>query len=315
MSEQAQMAILDWYAQRGRSLAFRESRDPYATLVAETMAQQTQASRAATYWERFMLRFPNVRSLAAATPAEVLRAWAGLGYDRRALALRRAAVLIVNEHAGEVPSDVATLATLPGVGPYTARAVAAFAFGAAVGPVDVNVRRVLARSLTDPADPPTAARLQEIADASVPVDRSRAWTHALMDIGATVCRPRTPRCADCPVRPWCRFAAAGQSDATRRPTASTRQGAAAAVPFSATNRWLRGRILDRARAEPDGSWATFDGSIGVHDVEHVRSAVRQMETDGLLEIDVGDEATVDTRAAVDAGAAVTGPLRARLAIA
>jgi A/G-specific adenine glycosylase len=141
----ARAAILGWYAERGRPLAFRRTTDPYAILVSEAMAQQTQASRAAASWERFMATFPTVGALAAASPADVLRAWAGLGYDRRALALWRAARVIVEDHDGRVPSSVEELQALPGVGPYTARAVAALAYGVPVGAVDVNVRRVLGR--------------------------------------------------------------------------------------------------------------------------------------------------------------------------
>ncbi len=141
----ARRAILAWYAERGRPLAFRRTRDPYAVLVSEAMAQQTQAARAAEAWERFMARFPTVEALAAAPLPDVLRQWAGLGYDRRALALWETARIIAAEHGGQVPADVAALQALPGIGPYTARAVAALAFGMPVGAVDVNVRRVLGR--------------------------------------------------------------------------------------------------------------------------------------------------------------------------
>ena len=138
-------AILAWYAARGRTLPFRDTTDPYAILVSEAMAQQTQAARAGEAWTRFMATFPTVESLADAPPADVLRAWQGLGYNRRAINLQRAARIIVDEHGGRVPSDLASLEALPGVGPYTARAVAALAFGIPVGAVDTNVRRVLGR--------------------------------------------------------------------------------------------------------------------------------------------------------------------------
>ncbi len=199
-------AILAWYDEQGRPLAFRRTRDPYAILVSEAMAQQTQASRAAAYWERFMEQFPTVDALAAATPAAVLRAWQGLGYDRRALALWRAARIVVEEHGGRIPSTVAELQALPGVGPYTARAVAAIAFGAPVGAVDVNVRRVLGRIVAGDALGLPAPELQRVADDAVPSDRPGDWTHALMDVGATVCRATAPQCGACPARRWCRFA-------------------------------------------------------------------------------------------------------------
>jgi A/G-specific adenine glycosylase len=278
----ARDAILAWYAEQGRSLAFRRTRDPYAILVSEAMAQQTQASRAAAYWERFMEQFPTVDALAAATPAAVLRAWQGLGYDRRALALWRAARIAVEEHGGRMPSTVAELQALPGIGPYTARAVAALAFGLPVGAVDVNVRRVLGRIVAGDAHALAAPELQRVADDAVPSDRPGEWTHALMDVGATLCRPRAPRCEACPARPWCRLASrtapekatAAAPPRPRRPTST----------FTATNRWLRGRILDRLRAAPDGEWVPLDTAIGTHDLGRVRAAADAMAADGVLEL-------------------------------
>ncbi len=284
----AREAILAWYGERGRPLAFRRTSDPWAILVSEAMAQQTQAARAAAYWERFMARFPSSAALAAASPADVLRAWQGLGYDRRALALRRAAIVIETEHAGRVPESIEALEALPGVGPYTARAVAALAFGARVGAVDVNVRRVLGRIVA--ADPPLTGRaFQVLADDAVPPDRPGEWTHAVMDVGATVCKPRRPRCGECPAQPWCRSAAVepaqGPTVAAPRLAANApgRVGEAPA-PFASTNRWLRGRILDRLRAAPDGEWVALEEPIGDHHADRVRAAVAVMAGDGLLEI-------------------------------
>ena len=295
---QARDAILTWYAERGRPLAFRRTRDPYAILVSEAMAQQTQAPRAAAYWERFMARFPTVVALAEATPADVLREWQGLGYDRRALALWRTARIVVDDHGGHIPSTVAELEALPGVGPYTARAVAALAFGVAVGAVDVNVRRVLGRiTVGDPAAL-TRVELQRLADEAVPADRPGAWTHAVMDIGATVCRSRAPRCSECPAQAWCQYAAT--SGAIEMPAVRPRAVREAAVPFAATNRWLRGRILDRLRAAPDGEWTDLDDRIGDHDLARVRTAADRMAADGVLELADGP---------------ADGPLRARLPLA
>ncbi len=298
----ARDAILAWYADGGRPLAFRRTRDPYAVLVSESMAQQTQAARAAAYWERFMARFPTVEVLAAATPADVLREWQGLGYDRRALALWRTARIVVDDMGGQIPSVVAELEKLPGIGPYTARAVAALAFGIPVGAVDVNVRRVLGRIAgADPAAH-AAPEMQRIADASVPVGRAGEWTHAVMDIGATLCRPRAPRCDACPARPWCRYASAAPgrsvpagesapqaapaatSGSARSPSASRRPG----TPFASTNRWLRGRILDRLRAAPNGVWVPLDSSIGVHDLGRVMAAATAMAADGVVELGPDD---------------------------
>ena len=281
----ARDAILAWYAASGRRLAFRRTHDPYAVLVSESMAQQTQAARAAEYWERFMARFPTVETLAAATPADVLRAWQGLGYDRRALALWRTARMVVEQMDGRIPSAVTELEKLPGIGPYTARAVAAIAFGMAVGAVDVNIRRVLGRIAA--ADPATldAPAMQRLADESVPIDRAADWTHAVMDIGAMLCRPRAPRCDACPARPWCRYASAasGRSKHEDAP-AMPRAGRRPAMPFASTNRWLRGRILDRLRSAPDGEWVPLDSSIGAHDLRRVQAAANAMAADGVVEL-------------------------------
>ncbi len=278
----AQKAILAWYADHGRRLAFRGIADPYGVLVSEAMAQQTQAARAADHWIRFLRRFPTVSDLAAASPADVQRAWQGLGYNRRALALWRAARVIEAEHGGRVPDTVEQLQRLPGVGPYTARAVAAIAFGRPVGAVDVNIRRVIGRSVADGAEGLPAGTLQAVADASIPPGSTREWTYALMDVGATVCQPRVPRCDDCPVRPWCRYAlqAGADTDAAVAKTRTPRRS----PPFPSTNRWLRGRILDRLRQAPDDRWVVLDEPIGTHDRDRVLAAARAMSAEGLIEL-------------------------------
>jgi A/G-specific adenine glycosylase len=280
-------AILEWFERHGRSLAFRRTRDPYAILVSEAMAQQTQAARAAERWERFIARFPTVEALAAASPADVLREWRGLGYDRRGLNLWRTAREIVDRHGGRVPSDVRELEALPGVGPYTARAVAAIAYGMPVGAVDTNVRRVLGRIVAgDPALMTTAA-LQRIADEAVPPDRPGAWTHALMDVGATVCRPRNPTCDACPARPWCAFAdgVVRAGPATPHPARPRATHRASTPRFPSTTRWLRGRIMDRLRDVPGDRWLVVTAPIGEHDEAAVSRALAGLAADGLVEVD------------------------------
>ena len=291
----ARDAILAWYAEHGRPLAFRRTTDPYAVLVAEAMAQQTQASRAAAYWERFMVRFPTVAALASAKPADVLRVWQGLGYDRRALALWRAARIIVTDHGGRVPDSISALEALPGVGPYTARAVGALAFGRPVGAVDVNVRRVLGRIVAG-TEPPRASVLQALADAVVPADEPGAWTHALMDVGATLCRPRNPRCEACPARPWCHYAARPAPSSVPAPLTG-KPAAARAVPFPTTTRWLRGRILDRLRTASGDAWVEIEPPIGSHGVDKVLAAIEAMSGDGLIEVEAVSPAIIRVRLA------------------
>jgi A/G-specific adenine glycosylase len=269
-------AVLAWYDERARALPFRATRDPWAILVSEFMAQQTQISRVVEKWAGFMAAFPTVQAVAAATPADVLRAWQGLGYNRRALNLWRAARAIVEEHAGRVPAEVAELEKLPGVGPYTARAVAAIAFGWPVGAVDTNVRRVLGR-VAGGADGLAAPVLQELADSIVPRDRPADWTHALMDVGAAFCRPRRPVCHACPARAWCLYAAAPAQDVARERTAPE-------LRFETTSRWLRGRILDQLRSARNGSWTAIADPLGPHDAEAIGAVLLVLAREGLVEL-------------------------------
>ncbi len=278
-----QAAVLSWYDARGRSLPFRGSRDPYEILVSETMAQQTQISRVGPAWEAFVARFPSFRELAAASPADVQRAWKGLGYNRRALNLQRAARAVVDEHDGQLPTAIAALERLPGIGPYTARAVAAIAYDAPVGAVDTNVRRVLGRVVVGDAELLRAAELQALADSYVAPGQAADWTHALMDVGATFCRTTRPLCADCPARPFCTFANGDQA-----PRSVGVGKARGQLPFEGTTRWLRGRILDRVRAADGSAWTKFDGPIGRHSHDAVVAMLAVLHHEGLLERLPGD---------------------------
>jgi A/G-specific adenine glycosylase len=212
-------ALLDWYARVRRPLPWRATRDPYALLVSEVMLQQTQASRVVPYYEAFIARFPDPATLAAAPPRDVLAAWSGLGYNRRALALR-AAARVVAERGW--PDD---LTELPGVGPYTAAAVGSFAWDRHEAAVDTNVRRVLMRH--DGAGVDVARRAAEL----LPPGRAAEFNQAMMELGATVCRPRAPRCDACPVGDGC---------AGPVPPPARRRGA---ERFEDSDRWARGRIL------------------------------------------------------------------------
>jgi A/G-specific adenine glycosylase len=279
-----QAAVLAWYAGERRDLPFRRTRDPYLILVSELMAQQTQIARVAEKWTAFVTLFPTVDALAAAPLDDVLRAWAGLGYNRRAVQLHRAARAIVADHGGRVPEEPAALETLPGVGPYTARAVAAIAFGRSVGAVDTNVRRVLTRLVGRPI---AVGELQVLADTLVPAGRAADWTAALMDVGSRHCRP-TPRCDGCPVRVWC--ATAGRGDSEGMGVRTRRRATSSDVPFEATSRWLRGRVVDRLRDARAGDWERFDDPIGGHAVAAVHRALASLALDGVIDLDPGDPA-------------------------
>jgi len=192
-------ALLAWYATEQRDFPWRRTRDPYAVLVSEVMLQQTQASRVVPRFERFMRRFPTVESLASAPTAAVLAEWSGLGYNRRALGLQRTAQQIA---AGGWRVDADGLAGLPGVGPYTSRAIASLAFGRRVGVVDTNVRRWLVRRL-GVTDRPRELQAEADALAASGAGDAAAWTHATMEFGAAICRARNPRCGSCPIRRGC----------------------------------------------------------------------------------------------------------------
>ena len=281
---ETQAAVLDWYASNGRDLAFRRTTDPWAILVSEVMAQQTQAARAAGAWTRFMDQFPTAAALARASPATVIRAWRGLGYNRRALALRGAAISIVEEHGGRVPDTLEALQQLPGIGPYTARAVLAIAFGRPVAALDVNIRRVLGRAFVGAEMTPR--EFQAMADGHVPAGQSAAWTHALMDVGATFCRPREPRCDACPLEASCAYRSIPSGVINAASTA--RSAKPRQTPrFESTSRWLRGRILDRLRDTPHGEWLAFDGAIGHHDGQAVSASLARLSVEGMIELDGG----------------------------
>ena len=251
------------------------------------MAQQTQVARAAAAWRPFIDRFPAPSVLADAPPAEAIRAWAGLGYNRRAINLRRAAAMIVERHHGRVPDAIDDLEALPGVGAYTARAVASIAFGRPVAAVDTNVRRVVGRIVAGDPAALTDRALQAAADALVPPDRAADWTHALMDVGATLCRPRRPSCAACPAAGWCRFAARPGASAEAGSPRPGRTAVPSAVPpasaFEATSRWLRGRVVESLRAASPGAWQRFDQPIGSHSRRAVAIAIERLAADGLVE--------------------------------
>ena len=223
-------ALLAWYRSEARDLPWRNAPDPYRVLVSEVMLQQTQAERVIPFFDRFLEAFPTLDDLAAAPLRRVLERWSGLGYNNRAKRLHEAARVIA---ARGWPDTVAGLEELPGVGPYTARALGAFAFSWPVVPVDTNLRRVLSRWRGVPLD---GAALQAAADADSSADTAE-WSQAVMDLGARICRPRDPACAVCPVFEWC--AGPGTYVTPRRQTR-----------FEGSARQVRGAVVRSLVAAP-----------------------------------------------------------------
>jgi len=195
--------LLAWYTRHQRRLPWRGVRDPYAVLVSEIMLQQTQVARVLEYYPRFLGRYPTCEALAAAPVDAVRETWEGLGYYARARNLHRTAQRIVADWGGQIPADPEHLRVLPGIGRYTAGAVASLAYGRPVAAVDTNAVRVLTRVFGLRAGRGRVRRVWELAEALVPRRRSADWNQALMDLGATICSVRAPRCPACPVRRVC----------------------------------------------------------------------------------------------------------------
>jgi A/G-specific adenine glycosylase len=270
--------VVEWAKTNLRDLPWRRSRDPWAVLVAEMMLQQTQVSRVADRHARFLRRFPDPASCAAGQPAELLREWEGLGYNRRALMLHRASVEITARHGGSVPRSLEALLALPGIGPYTARAVRAFAFEDEAAPVDTNIGRVLARQVGRTLAPREA---QVLADALVPVDDVWLYNQGVMELGAVVCTKRTPSCVTCPVADICKWRGRGADPATGSAGVSRPQ-----TKFEGSDRQLRGRLINSLRRAPIPVVAV-GAAISCGDDERQARVVAGLVDDGLIEIEDG----------------------------
>ncbi len=253
--EPLQAAVLAWYDACGRDLPWRRTRDPYAILVSEFMAQQTQIARVLERYDRWLARWPTAQALAAATPAEVLTEWVGLGYNQRALRLQAACAIVTRDGW---PPDRRGLRALPGVGPYTAAAVASFAFGERVAAVDTNVRRVAARLGADPAT-------------LLPATRHADWNQAAMELGARVCTARAPRCGECPAAAWCPSRGRIEPSPARAATSPPQPR------FEDTDRWARGRVI--------ASLAAGDGLPALLAGDRLERVLAGLERDGLIERD------------------------------
>jgi len=248
-------ALLAWYRERGRThLPWRTTRDPYRVIVSEFMLQQTQVERVIPLYAAFLAAFPDVFALAAAEPGDVVRMWRGLGYNSRAVRLHALAQTVVRDYGGVMPSDRDALLALPGIGPYTASALRAFAFELDDVALDTNIRRIVHRSERGVDYPPLASEreIDALARASVPAGGAHDWNSAMMDVGATICTARAPKCLICPLRDTCAAAPVDAADLAARAQRYAKRSPQEALPFERTTRFLRGRIVDRLRDLPAG---------------------------------------------------------------
>jgi A/G-specific adenine glycosylase len=271
-------ALVDWFADAARPLPWRAADvSPWAVLVSEFMLQQTPVARVVPLWEAWIRRWPTAASLATAPPSEAVRAWDRLGYPRRALWLHRAAVEIVERHGGEVPADLDALLALQGVGPYTARAVAAFAFGLRHPVVDTNTRRVIARAVGGQGEPGPPSTRRDLAAMSALLPEgdveARAFNAAAMELGATVCVARAPRCDECPIAARCAWRAAGYPayEGARK---------AAQARFEGSDRQVRGLVMRELRAAHRPVVPTELASVWA-DAAQLDRAVAGLVSDGL----------------------------------
>jgi A/G-specific adenine glycosylase len=271
--------LIDWYDESARDLPWRQpGTSAWAVLVSEVMLQQTPVARVEPAWRAWMQRWPSPAALAQATPGDAVRMWAKLGYPRRALRLHECAQTLVHEHGGEVPSDVDALLGLPGIGDYTARAVATFAFGLRHPVVDINVRRVVGRAVLGYGEAGPASTRRDLADVEMLLpagDREAArFSIALMELGAIVCRAANPRCDVCPISAICRWRGAGYP-AYDGPTPAKQK-------FTGTDRQVRGRLLDVLRGSP--------GPVHTHELDRAwpepiqrARALDTLVADGLID--------------------------------
>jgi A/G-specific adenine glycosylase len=269
-------AIAAWAAtetEEREKLPWRGTRDPWAVLLSELMLAQTQVARVAERFPDLLRRFPTPKACAEAALGDVVVAWSGLGYNRRAVALWRCAGAIVELHRGEVPRTLGELLALPGVGPYTARAVLAFAFDEPVGVVDVNIRRSLLRAFSGGTIPP--AEVQTLADHLVEGVGSRRWNLALMDFGATICRARNPKCSSCPLSSRCAWRLSGkEADPGARHVRQSR--------FVGSDREGRSRLLTAAFSGPVAISEAAAAAGWPDNPERAKRMLDELAADGLL---------------------------------
>ncbi len=286
--EEVRDALISWYEENARDLPWRRTRDPWRVLVSEVMLQQIQVKRAVPFYEAFVERFPTARALSEAPLSEAIKAWGDLGRYRRVVNLHRTARILVEEYDGAVPSDPEVLVKLPGVGPYTAGAVACFAFGEDAAFLDTNVRRVLHRLFFGAEVPePTAKEKQLLSLAGTLVPRGRGWEwgQAVIEFGALRCTARKPICERCPLSDLC----------AARPTVRARlatlpRAGKAARRYEGSNRYYRGRVLAVLREAPGEGVTLLElGEVlregfGEEDLPWLLEVVQSLEKDGLVAI-------------------------------
>jgi A/G-specific adenine glycosylase len=279
MSDSFADAVVDWFAGAARELPWRDPQaGPWAVLVSEIMLQQTPVARVLPAYDAWLRRWPTPDALAADAPGEAVRMWGKLGYPRRALRLHDCAVAIQGRFDGTVPDDVEQLLTLPGVGAYTARAVATFAFGQRHPVVDTNVRRVVARAVDGQgeAGPPSTVRDLDAVERLLPEHPARAarFSAGLMELGALVCTARGPGCDRCPFAATCAWRGAGSPPYTG-PSVRPQQ-------FAGTDRQVRGRLLDVLRASPDPVTRSALDAVWSDSIQRDR-ALGALVVDGLVD--------------------------------
>jgi A/G-specific adenine glycosylase len=276
-----QAALLRWGEGSRRDLPWRRTRDPWAVLVSEVMLQQTQVPRVVPIYKEFMRRFPTAAACASVPVGDVVRVWSGLGYNRRAVNLHRAATAIVAWHESHVPEGLAELRSLPGVGAYTARAVRVFAFGYEEGLVDTNAGRFLARAAA--GRPLSTTEAQTVADGLVPSGRAWEWGQAVFDLGALVCTRRNPRCDICPVQEWCSWSRAGC--VAPDPLHGSAGVSARQSPFVGSDRQGRGRLVAALRRHRV-PWAELAATAGwPGDGARAERVAAQLVVEGIAESD------------------------------
>lgn len=298
---QVHISLLTWYASKQRNLPWRSTSDPYAILVSEIMLQQTQVERVLPKYAQFLSLFPTLADLAAAPTADVISAWVPLGYNRRAVSLQAIARQVIAEYDGRIPDTIDELLKLKGIGRYTAGAIACFAYRKQVATVDTNIRRVLHRiflGLEHPTPKLNDAQMLALAEEVLPENEAYNWNQALMDLGATICASANPQCTPCPLQESCQ-AYREMSQYSLFPSGTVlrqlrkvaeKKSSYQSQPFTSTNRYFRGRIIDLLRSLPADHRIALDvlgtqikSEFSPQDLPWLQQLVEGLVKDGLLD--------------------------------